>query len=143
MKFHWILNPELQLGEIEIHCRELDPDFLKHVEGYKDHLMIRLTNQNIVIRQWEIQAIYTENRQVIIQTRKKKYSVNTRLYELEKQLNDSFLKISQSELINLNEIQSFKKNGIRSIAIELKDHSMFYVARRYVSTVRSQLEERL
>lgn len=143
MKLHWILNPELQLGEIQIHCHELDPEFLKHVEAYKDHLMIRLTNQNIVIRQSEIQAIYTENRQIIIQTKKKKYSVNTRLYELEKQLNDCFLKISQSELINLNEIQTFKKNGIRSIAIELKDHSMFYVARRYVSTVRNQLEERL
>lgn len=143
MKLHWILNPELQLGEIQIHCHELDPEFLKHVEAYKDHLMIRLTNQNIVIRQSEIQAIYTENRQIIIQTKKKKYSVNARLYELEKQLNDCFLKISQSELINLNEIQTFKKNGIRSIAIELKDHSMFYVARRYVSTVRNQLEERL
>ena len=71
-----------------------------------------LTGRNgediVIIKPDEINNIYTANGKIFAVTSRGEYSVNTRLYKLEEMLDSKkFVRISNSEIINLNEVKSF------------------------------------
>lgn len=83
--------------------------------------------------------IRTEDNQVKIHTKNDSYNINKRLYELENQLDSSFIRISKSTIVNINEIDyvapSFK--GIMFISLKngLKDN----ISRNYLSEFKKRL----
>ena len=68
------------------------------------------------------------------------YTVRFRLYEIEERLNaDSFIRISNSEIINLNKVRNFDLNFTGTICVEFINHSKTYVSRRYVAKIKKIL----
>ncbi len=65
--------------------------------------------------------------------------INQRLYQLQKSLPSSFIRISNTEIINLNHVRAFdvSKGGI--ILIYFTDGSQTSSSRRYLKTVRERL----
>lgn len=88
----------------------------------------------------EIFRFYTEHGQVLAETESESWNIKMRLYELEEQLSETdFIRISQSELINLAQVQQFDLSFSGTIQVLLKNGSSTYVSRRYVKKIKQAL----
>lgn len=93
-----------------------------------------------LLKQEELIRIYTHSGKVYAVTDKGEYVVRRRLYELEGQLdNGCFVRISNSEIINLKKVEYFDLSFTGTICVKLSDHTSTYVSRRYVSKIKSVL----
>lgn len=94
----------------------------------------------IIVEADEIIRIYSESKKVYVQTNHDTYSIRMRLYELEEKLvSNQFIRISQSELINRNQIVSMDISLTGTIGVLLKSDIKTFASRRYVSKVKKQL----
>ena len=70
----------------------------------------------------------------------KEYILRQRLYELEEQLSKhSFVRISNSEILNLKKVRNFDLSLSGTICVTLTDSTVTYVSRRYVSKIKQVL----
>ncbi len=68
------------------------------------------------------------------------YTVKKTLSEVETTLStDRFVRISQSEIINLRKVRGFDLSVLGTIGIEFEDGTRSWVARRYVKALRETL----
>ena len=74
------------------------------------------------------------------QTAEKIYTVRLRLYELEERLDPhTFVRISNSEILNLKKITAMDLSLTGTIRITLEDGTSTYVSRRYVKKIKDAL----
>ena len=103
------------------------------ISGSKD-------NKIEVIEQADLIRIYASNGKVIAATRKGEYALRLRLYEIEERLPPhQFVRISNSEIINLKNFNSFDFSLSGTICVKLADGTATYVSRRYVSKLKKIL----
>ena len=85
--------------------------------------------------------VYAADGKVFAVTSSGEYTLRQRLYELESRLPPSqFVRISNSEIINLRKVDHFDLNFAGTICVKLSDGSTTYVSRRYVSKLKKRLE---
>ena len=73
-------------------------------------------------------------------TDKGEYTLRLRLYEMEERLNPKqFVRISNSEIINLKKVKNFDLNFAGTICVELVNGTKTYVSRRFVSRIKTIL----
>ena len=88
----------------------------------------------------DIIRIYAEDGKIFASVNSKEYILRQRLYELEEQLNKySFVRISNSEIINLKKVRNFDLSLSGTIGVTLSDGTATYVSRRYVSKIKKVL----
>lgn len=88
----------------------------------------------------DIIRIYAEDGKIFASVNSKEYILRQRLYELEEQLNKySFVRISNSEIINLKKVRNFDLSLSGTICVTLSDGTATYVSRRYVSKIKKVL----
>ena len=76
----------------------------------------------ILLEQTEIIRIYAENDRVYAKTKDGSYRLKARLYELEERLNKKmFIRISNSEIINLKEVKKFDLSFSGTICVSMSD----------------------
>ena len=93
-----------------------------------------------LIEQSDLIRIYSNSGKVFAVTDKGEYIIKFRLYEIESLLNSTqFVRISNSEIINLKKVKHFYLNFTGTICVELIDDTKTYVSRRYVSKVKKTL----
>lgn len=93
-----------------------------------------------VLEQAELIRIYAGNGKVFAVTEKGEYTLRLRLYEIEQRLNPhQFVRISNSEIINLKKVSSFDLRVTGTICVKLSNGSVTYVSRRYVSALKKIL----
>lgn len=93
-----------------------------------------------VLEQEEIIRIYASSGKVFAVTKKGEYTLRLRLYEIEERLNSqSFVRISNSEIVNLKQVESFDLSFTGTICVKLSDGTTTYVSRRYVSKIKKIL----
>ncbi len=93
-----------------------------------------------VIEQTELIRIYASAGKVIAVTGKGEYTLRLRLYELEQRLSPrQFVRISNSEIINLKKIHNFDLSFTGTICVKLANGTVTYVSRRYVSKLKKIL----
>ena len=94
-----------------------------------------------ILNQQEILRIYAQSGKVLAATTSGEYTLRFRLYELEQRLDPTcFVRISNSEIINLKKVKGFDLNLVGSIRVTLTDGSVTYVSRRYISKIKQLLE---
>ena len=80
---------------------------------------------------------YSAEQKVYAVTEDKEYTVRLRLYELEDRLpSGKFVRISNSEIINLKQIEGFDLSFTGTICVKFRDRSTSFVSRRYVPKVK-------
>ena len=88
----------------------------------------------------DIIRIYAAGGKTFASVSKKEYILRQRLYELEEQLTKhSFVRISNSEIINLKKVRNFDLSLSGTICVTLSDGTATYVSRRYVSKIKQVL----
>lgn len=93
-----------------------------------------------LLEQESIYRIFAEEGKVFARTESGLYQVRLRLYELEERLDDSkFVRISNSEIVNLKKVKSLDLSFVGTICMELSNKEVSYVSRRYVSKIKKKL----
>ena len=108
-------------------------DITTVISGIRDD-KVELLEQESIFR------IYAEEGKVFARTESGLYQVRLRLYELEERLDDSkFVRISNSEIVNLKKVKSLDLSFVGTICMELSNKEVSYVSRRYVSKIKKKL----
>lgn len=93
-----------------------------------------------ILDQSQIIRIYTASGKVFAVTEDNEYLLRLRLYELEERLDkNSFVRISNSEIINLKKAKHFDLSFTGTICVFLSNGTSSYVSRRYVNKIKQVL----
>lgn len=93
-----------------------------------------------LLEQPRIFRVYAAAGKVYAVTDTGEYSLRLRLYELEERLDrSSFVRISNSEIINLKKVKNFDLSFAGTICVRLLDGTVTYVSRRYVARIKQVL----
>lgn len=132
--------------EIELHiCHNKHNDETRSLfsdlnELFLDNLVAYDDTKSVMIKPMQIVRIYSANKQVYISTEEKTYRIKERLYELEELLPAKhFVRISNSEIVNINKIIRLDTSLAGTILMYLKGDIQTYVSRRNVSRIKKAL----
>ena len=93
-----------------------------------------------LLREEEIFRIYAADGKVFAVTEKGEFTLRLRLYELEERLDKKrFVRISNSEIVNLGKVRGFDLSFSGTIRVSLTNGTSTYVSRRYVSKIKTTL----
>lgn len=119
--------------EVTIILNKLSDKAPQIISGSKD-------NKIEVIEQSDLIRIYASSGKVFAVTHKGEYALRLRLYEMEERLpSHQFVRISNSEIINLKNVNNFDLSFTGTICVKLSNGTITYVSRRYVSKLKKIL----
>lgn len=119
--------------EINALVQTLSESGPRMIAGFRDDTVTVLDEKDIL-------RIYAANSRVYAVLPSGEYILRLRLYELEERLKSSrFVRISNSEIINLKKVGSFDLSFAGTICVTLTDGSKTYVSRRYVTKIKEVL----
>ncbi len=103
------------------------------ISGSKDDKVEVLEQANLI-------RIYASGGKVFAATDKGEYVLRLRLSELEERLDArQFVRISNSEIVNLRKVSNFDLSFTGTICVKLQDGTVTYVSRRYVPKIKKIL----
>lgn len=103
------------------------------ISGYRDEKVEVLEQQDLI-------RIYAHAGKVFAVTDNGEYVLRLRLYEMEERLNSQqFVRISNSEIINLRKVNHFDLSFTGTICVQLSNQATTYVSRRYVAKIKKIL----
>lgn len=145
MKIKLEINPKYTKPEIHICYHTADDTAKKLCQQISNTFDIRITayseNDAVLITVSDIVRIYTQNQKVYLTTEKEIYRLHERLYVMEEKLdNTHFLRISNSEIVNLYKIVKLDTSITGTIRMYLKGNQETYVSRRYVTKIKKALD---
>ncbi len=144
MKIEIITDPSCKEISVVIYTNEvndevnkimarLSDDAPKVLVGFRDD-MAELLEPSDILR------IFALSGKTFAVTRDGEYVIKSRLYELEERLKSSrFVRISNSEIINLHKVRSFDLNLVGTICVKFSNGAVSYVSRRYVADIKKVL----
>lgn len=128
-----IVVTEKMTEEISEIMKKLAAAQTKTIAGFKDDTVEILEPDHIF-------RIYASNGKVFAQTNHGEYLLRLRLYEMEQRFDRySFVRISNSEIINLKKVKRFDLSFSGTICVTLSNGTVTYVSRRYVAKIKQIL----
>ncbi|MGN1248475.1 MAG: LytTR family DNA-binding domain-containing protein [Candidatus Spyradocola sp.] len=119
--------------EVSEIMRKLTGEREKTIAGFRDG-MVEVLDPD------EICRISASGGKVYAQTSRGEVQLRLRLYELEQRLDGrSFVRISNSEIINLKKVKGFDLSMAGTICVLLSNGDTTYVSRRYVARIKQIL----
>lgn len=115
--------------------KKLSEDAPHIISGRKDGMLEVLDEESLI-------RIYASAGRVfaVTDTKQGEYVLRLRLYEIEERLNPRwFVRISNSEIINLKKVNNFDLSFTGTICVKLSNGTVTYVSRRYVSKIKKIL----
>ncbi|MFD3450364.1 LytTR family DNA-binding domain-containing protein [Microbacteriaceae bacterium 4G12] len=141
MKFEVSIDPSYEEPKIIILTDKMTDeisDIMKRLsETYMDSLAVFSDSGVEIVECKDIVRIYAEKQKVFLQTDAGIYIVRSRLYELEEKLdNRFFVRISNSEIVNMKMITNMDISMTGTIGVLLTGNIKTYASRRYVSKIK-------
>lgn len=94
----------------------------------------------LLLEPMDIVRIYTAVGKVFAVTDEKEYLLHIRLYEAEEKLSEKgFVRISNSEIINIKKAKKFDLSMSGTICVHLSNENMCFVSRRFVTKIKKTL----
>lgn len=141
---------ELQIDEknierkVIIQAPEMDNEIkniLDKISPKKETIKVSLDDDMYIIKEDEIESVYTENGKVFLRTQNKVFASKKRLYEFEEILSkDKFVRISNSEIVNFDEVKNFNTKFFNTICINFYSGHQTFVSKRYVKKIKEFLD---
>lgn len=119
--------------EVNNIVKKLSENVSQVISGIRDEKIEVLEEEDLI-------RIYTNSGKVYAVTGKGEYTLRLRLYEAEQRLNpNQFVRISNSEIINLKKVNNFDLGFTGTICVKLSNGTLTYVSRRYVAKIKKIL----
>ena len=143
MKYKTIIDPEIDDEIVLIYARERTAEVEKiekivsgasnELIGYEDSNRFCLLDTN------EIERFFIEENKLFAGINNKRYLLKQRLYTIEGILNDDFIKINQSCIVNIKRIERFEVSFSGGLLVVMKSGYKDYVSRRQMKFVKERL----
>ena len=116
-------------------------DIIKKLSAHAPQIISGSKDQRIeVLEETDLIRVYANTGKVYAVTSNGEYMLRLRLYEIEEKLNPhQFVRISNSEIINLRKVVNFDLSFSGTICVKLTNGTITYVSRRYVSKIKKIL----
>ncbi len=119
--------------EITTLMQRLSDHIPQEIVGF-DGNVVRLLEPADIVR------IYAAVGKVFAVIGDKEYILRLRLYEAEERLNGKgFVRISNSEIINIKKAKKFDLSTVGTICVSLANGNVSFVSRRYVTKIKKTL----
>lgn len=148
MKIRLDISPDYQEKEVVIKAAKKDDEVQQILDSIKDvaekfnHLngYIGETVYSLALK--DVLFFETNDRNVYAHTTNNAFLIHYRLYELEENLPDNFLRISKSSILNVDEILSLS-GSVTGNLVEFKNtYKQVYVSRRFLRELKDKLKQR-
>ena len=154
MKFTLTIDPSVTETIVTVTAREVDAEVQaiqrlasgsldsssSAVERPLRRLIGTSGNDATVLEVRSILAFFTKKKAVYAHTSHGDWRIKARMYELEESLPaGDFVRISQSEIVNIAAIKKLDLSFSGTISVQLKDGSRYYVSRRQLPAFKSKL----
>ena len=128
-----IILTDRMTEEVQSIVQTLSESEPKLIAGFREDTVTVLDERDIL-------KIYAAGGKVYAVLPSGEYTLRLRLYEIEERLKPQhFVRISNSEIINLKKVKSFDLSFTGTICVILSDGSKTYASRRYVSKLKEVL----
>ena len=128
-----IIMTAYMTDEVSSIVKKLSENVSQIIPGYKDEKIEILEPADLI-------RIYANSGKVFAVTGKGEYTLQLRLYEAEERLpSNQFIRISNSEIINLKKVNNFDLSFTGTICVKLSNGITTYVSRRYVPKLKKIL----
>lgn len=119
--------------EVKALAEKLSAESPQSVSDFKDNAVKILEPEEIV-------RIYSAGGKIIAVTDDGEFFLRRRLYELEELFErKKFVRISNSELVNLKRVKEFDLSAAGTICVSMSNSEVTYVSRRYVAKIKKIL----
>lgn len=144
MKVEIIIDETIDETMVKIFAKE----YSKEIDELKDLLTDRFIDKLVVFRDKEvfiisndeIIRIYAQDKNVFVKTKNGVFRSRLTIYELDNRLDkNKFIRISRSEIVNLDFVKKLDLSFTGTIAVELTNGDVAYVSRRKLKEFRKAL----
>ncbi len=144
MKVEVTLDENCLKTKIIILTKEMTEEITTLMQRLSDHIPQEIVGfDGDVVRLLEpadIVRIYAAVGKVFAVIGDKEYILRLRLYEAEERLNGKgFVRISNSEIINIKKAKKFDLSTVGTICVSLANGNVSFVSRRYVTKIKKTL----
>ena len=142
MKCTVVVDSSLKDDEIVIHVKEKNAicEQIERLVSESDGELLGYGDKSIFkLYPSEIYCFSIEDGKIFAFSDKGKLKIQRRLYELEAQLGENFVKINQSCLINIKKIEKFDVSLGGALRVTLKNGYRDYVSRRQLKSVKERI----
>lgn len=144
MKVELKLDPECRETSVFVRTDRMTEDterLLRKLRAWSEPMLLGFRGEAVSpLDEASISRIYAQQGRVCAATDEGEFQLRQRLYELEERLEGAdFVRISNSELINLKRVRSFDLSLAGTIRVSLMDGSTAWASRRYVAKLRKTL----
>ena len=140
MRFELIIDPSCE-ERVVLHARQ-ESDLTRAIQrlvqeeptklvGYREGDIVPLTPA-------QIYCVAVEGDRVFALCREEKLQMKLRLYVLEELLGDGFVKINQSCLANISQVERFDASVTGTLKVKFKNGHTDYVSRRQLKQVKAR-----
>ena len=117
-------------------------EILKSSTFINNKLNVSKDSNMYILELKDIETIYASNNKVYVRTTNNEvYTTKEKLYQLEENLKfTSFVRISNSEIVNFNKVEKLNLKITGTILLTFKSKNETYVSRRFIKTVKEYLK---
>lgn len=144
MKVEIIIDESIEETEVKIYAKE----YSKDVENIRDVLTEKFVDKIVafkcrevfILSFDEIIRIYAQDKNVYIKTKDSTYTTRLTIYEFESRTDRrNFIRISRSEIVNLDYVKRLDLSFTGTIAVEFLNGDVSYVSRRKLKEFKKAL----
>lgn len=129
--------------QIIIKCKKVDNEIIRlksYIELFDNRLSAKKEDEMFLINSSEVLYFEAVDHRTFLYTDDDVMEINQRLYELEHILSSKdFVRISKSQIVNINKILSLKPELNRTILATMCNNEKLSISRKYVKTIRTIL----
>lgn len=129
--------------QVVIKCRQIDDEIMRlkyHIEMFDQKLQVKKDNEWCFVNLLDVLYFESVDNRTFLYTEDDVMEIKQRLYELEMILSGKdFIRISKSQIININRVKSLKPEINRTILATMCNGEQLYISRKYVPAIRSLL----
>ena len=129
--------------QVIIQCRQADEQVMRlksHIELFDNKIQAKDDTEICLVDAKDVLYFESVDNRIFLYTDKKVLETKLRLYELEETLpKEDFIRISKSQIVNINKISKLKPEINRTILVTMCNGEQLYISRKYVKAFRDLL----
>ena len=149
MKINTNISSEFKETSITINAPELTKEiqnllqYVSHINEMPNQIMASENNKIYFIDLERVICFFSKDKYNYVRVKEGTYQIKQKLYELEDSLRGKdFIRISNSCLIHINQVECFDTSVLGTILVRLKDGTQETVSKRRVAQIMKLLRER-
>lgn len=149
MKINTNISSEFKETSITINAPELTKEiqnllqYVSHINEMPNQIMASENNKIYFIDLERVICFFSKDKYNYVRVKEGTYKIKQKLYELEDSLRGKdFIRISNSCLIHINQVECFDTSVLGTILVRLKDGTQETVSKRRVAQIMKLLRER-